>query len=297
MSTSPIYIPTTAISLATVEKKFQVRLGLQGPPKTGKTFSALSFPNPMVLSFDRGLVAHIGRKDVHEIPFYDDAFVDSLVKRKAPDYIDFETKRQMPRPFNRRDALLKWLYEDGQKLTSEQTLVVDGNTGIQAAFHKQYWTEPAIDKDGKLKKYDEYNRKINYFTELAICLKSVKCNVVYLCHEMNDRNAEGDLNGKIRPLMSGAFKDEMQSHFTDWFRCITVAKPEKQDEAFFLKKYGIDGTVLVEWCASTPPDHKVIYLWQTQSDNIVECGSSLMNVPKYIIANYSSFTKYQRISS
>ena len=58
------YIPKGAVSLNTITVKPQIRLGLQGYSGTGKTWAALTFPNPIVLNLDRGLGAHTGRSDV-----------------------------------------------------------------------------------------------------------------------------------------------------------------------------------------------------------------------------------------
>ena len=291
-----LYIPTYAIPLNTQTKKQQIRLGLQGFPKVGKTFAALTFPNPVVLDFDRGLGAHQGRADVIAIPFYDDAFIDSIVPRGAEWYIPYGklASEKKKRPANRKDALLKWLYEEASKFSIEQTLIVDGNTTIQAAYHSQYWTAPELDRDSKVKPYAEFRQKIDYFTEVFTCLKALKCNVVYIAHESDARDDKGHLNGKIRPLMSGAIKDEILSHFTDWFRCYAYGKPKTEVEWTNAQKFfGVDRSVIQEWCKFS--DNDTMYLWQTTSDADVDCGSSsLIGAPKWIPAHFSMFEKYRK---
>lgn len=292
---STLFKPTGATNLSEVGYSTQLRIGIQGLPKTAKTYAALTFPNPIVLSYDRGLIAHIGR-DIIEVPMYDNAWVEQLSSRGTPEYMDVRSQERKPRPYDRKGALLKFLYGDATKLTKEQTLIIDGGTGIQSAFHIGYWTNPAIDKDGKIKPYEEYNRKIAYFTEMALCFKALACNVVYICHESQDRNDKGDLNGRIRPLLSGAFQDELQSHFTDWFRARVVEKPADKPEAIkeFKAKYLLTDNLYKEWIESTDKEHRAIYLWQTYSDEICNCGTSLKNVPKFIPSNYNSIKKYQR---
>jgi len=289
-----IYTPTGCFPLSDMkEQQQQIRLGLQGYPKTGKTFAALTFPNPVVLNFDRGLGAHIGRTDVINVPFYDDAFIDKMCPKLSPLYIPFGTTTKMPRPSNRKDALLKWLYSEAAKLTSSQTLIIDGNTKIQAAYHTEYWTAPELDQQGKLKPYVEFRKKIDFFTEIAVLLTGLKCHVVYISHESDDRNDKGELNGKIRPLMSGAFKDEIQSHFTDWFRCIAMAKPSNADElAKCADKFKVSKETVQEWMQFST--NETMYLWQTTADNDVDCGTTLDKAPKLIPAHYSMFAKYQR---
>lgn len=290
-----IYIPPGAIPLDKVDQKFQLRLGIQGPPKWGKTWGALTFPNPVVLSYDRGLVSHVGRSDVIEIPFYNPAFVDGICPRGGIEFTDFNTQQKKIRPPNRKDALVKWLSTEALKLTANQTLILDGNTGIEASFHIQYWVDPPVGKDGILNKYTEWRWKIDFFTEIAMALKSLACDVILISHESPDRNEKGDLNGMVRPLITGQFQDQIQSHFTDWFRSRVVSKPSSKDlHEKFMTDWKIDAATLKEWIESTPPEHQTIYLWQTSSDSICSCGTSLVNNPKYILANHKSFSKYKR---
>lgn len=288
-----IYIPTNSIPLDKQDYNFQRRIGLQGLPKSGKTWSALGFSNPVVVSFDRGLLSHIGKKEIIEIPFYNEKFVDSVVSRVSTHYNDFYTGVSKLRPCNRKDALTKWLYTEAVKLTKNQTLILDGLTGIDAAYHGEYWLEPAVDREGKLKPYEEYKRKKDYLTEIAMCIKALTCDIILICHESFDRNEKGDLNGMIRPLMSGQFLDQLQSHFTDWFRCITVEKPIEEKKMDFMKAFRISNIPqFQEWMAST--DTQTIYLWQTQSDQHAQCGTSLVGAPKYILAHANSFEKYKQ---
>lgn len=289
-----IYIPPNCYTLDRAEANLQIRLGLQGPPGIGKTYNGCSFPNTCVISYDRGLGAHFGRKDIVEIPFWDDAYIDKLCPRKTPLYVEFGTGVKKTRPFNRKEALLKWLYDFGPKFTANQTLMLDGSTGIQAAFHSEYWTDPAIDKDGKLKPYEEFKRKLSYFTEIMMCIKALKCHVIYICHECDDRNDEGEKNGRIRPLMSGAFKDELISHFTDWFRCHAFDKPTTEAGKLSLQKAtNCSKEDLEYWISESKSE--TIYLWQTESDNLAICKTStLVGNPKYVLADYKTFERYRR---
>jgi hypothetical protein len=181
-----IYRPPNTQTLDVDNYLGQFRIGLQGAGGSGKTFSAVSFPNPIVASLDRGLISHIGRKDIIEVPFYLDSFVDSIVKRPSPKYTDIRTGQTKMRPANRKDALIYWLNTEAPKLTKAQTLIVDGGSGIQTAFHTQYWTDPDLDQNGKIKPYAEFRQKIDYFTEIMTQLKALTCNVIYISHEYNE---------------------------------------------------------------------------------------------------------------
>lgn len=259
----------------------QIRLGIQGYPKTGKTFNALSFPNPVVINMDRGLGAHIGRSDVVDVPFYNPAYVDSIVKRDGAQA-----------PVNKRDALLKWLMTTATQLISEQTLILDGSTSIQNAFHTQYNLNPVLTKNGKIDDFAEWRLKGEYFGQLCDQIKMLKCDVVYICHETPDRDTSGSLNGMVRPLLTGQFGDQLASHFTDWFRSWAISK-SISDMKKFMDWSGMSEAQVKETIANSSTD--TIYLWQTMSDNIAKCGTStLVGQPKMILANYSSFVKYGR---
>jgi AAA domain len=286
---SNIYKPEGSSFLSDLETS-QIRLGIQGPPFSGKTTSTLTFPNPVTLSFDKKLNQHTHRSDVIVVPFWNDSFVDSIYPRSGTQA-----------PVNRKDALLKWLSSEGQKLTPEQTLIADGSTFIEESFHIWYrYNEDELalsTKTGKIDHFVQWNLKKSYFEELFCLFKTLQCNVVYITHESPDRDEKGNLNGKIRPLLTGQMCDKMAGNFTDWFRLVVKNKPELNEDNVKKAKeaYGIDRDTLVEWINSTPTGYNSIHLWQTQPDEQFDGGtSSLFNAPKLVIANYSVFNKYKR---
>src|SRR5678815_5689738 len=116
-NTSNIYIPPGTLSLTDPNYKGQLRLAIQGPPKTSKSTAAATFPNPIFLSYDRGLVSLIGRK-ILVVPFYDDTYVHGIMNSNAG-FV------------NRKEALIRWLESHARLLTKEQTLIFDANSGIQ----------------------------------------------------------------------------------------------------------------------------------------------------------------------
>lgn len=278
-----LYIPSGSYTLDKETEQPQIRLGIQGYPKTGKTWSALTFPNCIVADLDRGLGAHYGRSDIIVVPFYDGKFCDKLVPRDG-----------IQNPPNRRDAILKWLGTEAIKITKQQTLVFDGGTSLQNAFHIQYNLNPVISRSsGKVDSFAEWGLKIEYFGQIVELLKGLSCNVVYLCHEIPDRATDGSLNGQVRPLLSGQFGDQLASHFTDWFRQWAVAKPNKEKEQAFLDKICFGDKELFKEFMQT--EGEVIYMWQTLSDDMSKCGSSsLVGQPKFVLANFSTFAKYKR---
>ncbi len=279
---TPIYTPKNSYTLDKAEAYTQIRLILQGVAKSGKTYAALTFPYPTVLSLDRGLISHTGRADVIEIPFFNGKFVDSIKKRDG-----------ISQPPNKKEAILIWLTTEGLRLTKEQTLIVDHNTALQAAYHIWYRQNPDYSaKKGEENTFSQYRWKIDYFTEIMDAIKALTCNVVYLCHEYEVENEIGAQTGQQRPLMSGQFVNELQSHFTDSYRALTIPKPSPEKVEDFKKKFELDNIRYQEWMKSGTD--KMVFIWQTLPDEKCKgLGTSLIGAPKYILANYSEILKYK----
>lgn len=277
-----MYLPPNSIPLNKLSNLPQIRCMLQAMPGNGKTWSALTFPNPIVANFDRGLGAHVGRADVHEVPFYDGKFCDTVVRRDG-----------VNTPPNRRDAFKKWLTTEALKLTPEQTLVIDGSTGIQNAFEMQYNLNPVVTKSGQIDDFAVWRQKVDYFGEVMESMKMLQCHVVYICHETPDRDKKGELNGLVRPLLTGQFADQLASHFTDAFRVHAIAKPAPDQLQKFRDWLKVDDATCKDWLATGT--QQTVYLWQTQADEQAKCKtSSLVNAPKFILADFRMFEKYRR---
>lgn len=251
-----MYTPKNCSSSVSSEQ--QIRLGLQGYPGSGKTWAALTAKNPVVFNLDRGLAAHVGRKDIIDVPIWDRAFCKTIDPNFKPERL--------------KDVIVKWLETEGLKLEKGQTLVVDANTGLQAAYHQWYRANMMnfLTKSGTVNDFAEWQQKRVWFDELMVLFKSMACDVIYLCHETDQKDKNGPngptYSGKLRPLLTGSYGDELASHFTDWFRQL-----------------------------STEKDGKITYQWQTQTDAVFDakCGS-LIGQPKLVPADWSVFTAYKR---
>ncbi len=158
----PIYTPPNCLPLSENTTPQQLRLGIQGYPKTGKTWSALTFPNPIVLNLDRGLGAHQGRTDVIEIPFYQKQFSGARGELK--------------------DKLILWLEKEATKLTADQTLVFDGCTSLEIAYHQWFAVNMHnfLTKNGKVDDFAEWQVKKKYFGELHEMFKGLNCNFIFI---------------------------------------------------------------------------------------------------------------------
>lgn len=242
----------------------QIRLGLQGATKTGKTYSALTFPNPVVIDLDTGLVGHKHRSDVIRLPFCDNEWIKSWYK------YDANTIK-----YPQRDAVLKWIETEGKKLEKDQTLIIDSWTTLNDFFDQQSDTsvEPKryLTATGGIDERGFWAYKIEYFRDICILLKSLKCHVVVTFHEQDTRNASGQLIGKIEPLMQGKFVKKLGLYFTDYFRCIVKAKVDPTDKT---KTIGTD------------------YFWQTRGDNEVNLGTRLPNLPMLVEPSFETLKQY-----
>lgn len=289
--TSPLYIPTLCKPMSATKRIPQIRLLEQGYPGSGKTWAALTFPNPVVVNLDRGLGAHIGREDVIEVPLYDPQFVRQWSKSLSYTTNDL------------KDMIVKWLDDEAVKLTEEQTLVFDGCTGMQNAYHNWFNVNKSsfLTRNGEFDGFAEWRVKRQFFGEVMEKFKTLKCHVVFIVHETDqkDKTSPGlpaSYSGKIRPLLSGSFSDELGSHFTDVFRCQTTEVPTDfapLKDADLMRNWGMTKQQFKAYCDSST--NGSIYYFQTVSDSVFDAkSSSVMNVPRYIPAHFDSFKKYRR---
>lgn len=258
-----MYKPTGSINLKDITYS-QIRLALQGASGTGKTYSALTFPNPVVANFDHNLNAHVG-KDITVIPFTDDAYVDSLIPKRT---FPIGHAKSIA---NRRDAFMKWLKTEATKLEAGQTLIIDSWTTLQDSFDKQTDLEPVTTAKGNIDEYAFWARKMDWSRDVLDSLKFLKCHVVVTFHEqyLTDENGKILLN-KVAPMMQGKFVNKLGLYFTDWFRCINLIPG---DEHPLTKQKVTEKT----------------YLWQTNGG----AGSNLKtrmpsNTPLFLNAHYTN---------
>lgn len=273
-----MYIPENCKSLKESDIP-QIRLGIQGWGGTGKTWAALTFPNPIVFNIDNGLGAHAGREDVIEVKIWSKEYCAKIYGANYTKY-------------NLRDVIDKWFDTHGPKLEKGQTLIVDGNTGLQNAYHLWY-TANIVTTNGKIDGFAEYKLKQQFFTPILESFKYLKCDVVYLCHESEKKEKSGQYEGKVRPLLSGSVGAEILTHFTDWFRQHASDKPILPLDTAKLKLWGLDDKGIKEVLESYKGN--TIYYWQTEGDDVFDAKrSSLVDAPRFIPAHYNSFLEYRR---
>lgn len=180
------------------------RIALIGPPGAGKTTSMQTFPNLIVGDIDKKCPPGIT-----SIPMWNPEWADKLANRT----------RKSDGP-NFRDAIKRWLRENHDKFTEDQTFALDSWSFLQDCCDMQTAIEDSMTatSTGKQDGFFFWKQKLMYSKEVMGYLKKMKCRVVVTFHETIDRNPDGTVNGKIRPAMDGSYKDVILGNFTDVWR-------------------------------------------------------------------------------
>lgn len=257
------YIPPTAYEISQSPKK--IRIGIQGMPGTGKTGSALTFPNPTILNFDDtdidGLIKSIPElKDVkpRQVPFYSEQFIAETLKEP---YVGGSLKL-----VDRREAFAKWLERENTKFTPDSTVILDSWSSMQDAFDSITFhpSQKVYSKQGEENFYAAWDAKIAYSSRIIEALKSCNCHVVVLFHEQLERDKKtGELLNKLQPVMQGKFITELKRHFPYYVRAIYRDKEDDNGPAG--------------------------YIWQVKSSDTFDCKYiGKIDRKTFVKANYQS---------
>lgn len=260
-----MFIPKGTVTTTAREREV---IAIIGAPGSGKTTSCLSFPNRIWADFDHKLPA--GEQSV---PFWNPDFIGTLAKPFAANC-----------PANKRDAWKKWLRENYNLFTPEQTFILDSYTNMQAAFNLQEKLENDMVGDEKKSGFTFWGNKQRFSEETSHMLSSMKCRVVVLFHERVERDDKGELTGKLSPVLDGRYKDEILKDFTDVWRQIC-----------FPYKRSANGNIVIE------QGKKVVeetWFWQLMSDETMNCnmnptlGAKARSLGiKRVRANYDEIVK------
>jgi hypothetical protein len=165
---------------------------------------------------------------------------------------------------------------------------------MQNAYHKWYSMNKVVTKNGSVDDFAEWRLKTHYYGEMMELIKTLPCHVVFLAHEADKKEKDGSYRGKIKPLLTGQFGDELLTHFTDWFRAHSCTKPDlTKVDAAKLAQWSMTSKEFQEMCNTFP--RNTMYFWQTSSDDICDTKcSSLVQYPEYIPASFQYFQKYMK---
>lgn len=185
-----------------------------GRPFTGKSTAAATFPNPVFLDFD-----HKAPVNTTTVPFWNAEFCDKLAPRKNPNHTP-----------NRKDALINYFKRHvvtanpADRIPYDHTLILDSITALEEAIHRQIEQEgiPISPKTGKPDGFYLWARKIDYLRDFFAIAQAWAGTFICIMHEQDEKNEEGNPTGRIRPLMTGSYADQLPSKFTCMFRQRTI---------------------------------------------------------------------------
>lgn len=185
----------------------QIRMGLMGPPGSGKTTAVVNtFPSVVVIDYDKKLPPGINKIDITN-PEIERQFVDPKIPKV---------------PGDARTSLRNFLEHFAVKFSPETILLLDSWTSMMNRMMQwqddvketQYWSQ----KKGEVDGWAIYDDLILYGIEITNYIKALPCHVVITFHEQVHRNEKGNVTG-IKPLMRGQFADQIAAHLTTFFRC------------------------------------------------------------------------------
>ena len=239
-----------------------VRLLLQGTSGSGKTTSALTFPNLLIVDFDNKLGDHRHRADVQVLPFHSKSFIEKLLLKEK-----LETNVMLGGQLNSAIMFSQWLKKNVETIPADMTLVVDsGNMLVTALDVMIEATDKKKDDGESVNKFASWGRKLTLLNELLTHIKKLKCKFIWIAHEAMSLDQDGNSSGKWNPLISGATKDNFPGNFTHRFR--QTAEENKTTK-------------------------EIEYWWQISQSKLCDCFCPLeVNKKKgpKVLANYNNIT-------
>lgn len=188
-------MPIPYLTTTEAQKAFVL---IYGPPVTGKTTGARTFPNPYIVDVDHNLPAGVP----NVIPIWDEKVVDKIKPRVTPAIA------------NRRDALLVVLADLSRELTANDTIIIDSLTRIETWFNAQEEAEPQPrGKTGAPDGHAMFRKRLLFFDTLFTMLTSCPANVVFTVHQQQERNEKGDVTGQIKASLQGQIGEKMPGYF------------------------------------------------------------------------------------
>lgn len=208
--------PGLRMADATAATKLVLLCGL---PFSGKTTSALTFPNPIILDGEGKIP-----KGSPILPFLDDAYVDTIKPR---------TNKNAPP--NRRDNLLHFASATLPTFPVDSTFILDSLSAVDGWYHRQ--TE---DVDGVTDLRQIYGRKLKYFNTLFELLRLAKCSVVVTAHMQPLIGENEKPTGGYKAFIGGSFAEKLPSFATMVLRnYVDATKPPGEQYRWKIKPDGV----------------------------------------------------------
>jgi hypothetical protein len=240
-------------TLADYGLKPRLQVLMFGAYKTAKTVNAHQMPRTRTLDFDDGMQSVLWA-------------IKAGVLKKKPEEVIFETIREDKTGKYGRvkaataldaatDALDLWLTEETKDESKIwDTLILDSGTSLT-----EFTINKGLEENARLKlsksqddssllrimRMQDWGSASQLFRQFVQWAKSLDKNLILICHEYQDMNAEGVLTG-VKPLVIGQLRDALPNMF---------------DECWHTS---------VEGSRNAPK-----FRMQTKPDSIRKCGSRL----------------------
>lgn len=259
-------LPPYIIRTSSNEVPPQIRLLLVGPPKSGKTYAASSFPNPLFVDFDNGLTStELRAKNLATLPFYDEAWL-----RKQYPVLHANAKL----PVRPASSFVTFLNSpELLSMSIEDTLVLDSLSTMSDAVKTELTPLiPVSKKTGEDDGYWFWKQWSNWFCSLCTKIRSLNCNVVLTAHEQEIRDSETGRVLAYKFMLQGQeFSPRLPQFFTDIYR---QTKDTKQ----------LPGPAGDKLAARVSEN----YLWQIKSSPQFLCETRMRTDKQFVPANFTS---------
>ena len=262
-----MHLPTYASPVSAQESP-QIRLLLIGPPKSGKTFAAATFPNPLFVDFDDSLTSKELRTkySLHSLDFCDPAWIKEHFSKRV--IVTASGTR-----IKAASAFVDFLNSpDIEKMTYEQTLVIDSLSTLGDAVRAELEASQPTSKSGEPDTFWFWREWAAWFRDLCTRLKQLSTHVVVIAHENEIRDSEtGKVTAFKLALPGQEMTPRLPQFFTDIYRQtkeVTVKPGAASDKA------------------ATSVEEK--YLWQVKTSPQFMCNTRMKTDKMYVPAHYDS---------
>lgn len=226
-----------------------IQIVLYGPPKSGKTFGALTFPRPVVFDFDKGIatarnrdfVEKYGLRSIEYETFYEKNVAPTGVARAhnafddACRYFDFWMR---PENKDKFDTFVVDSMTSLSNAAANKAMILLGTNAFSGVSSKTY--NEAMKTGLVFPKLQDYGAERSMTEQFVRMMKDSGKNVVLICHESVEMDDDGHIVKRM-PLLTGKSKQEIPMMF---------------DEVYYIKVR-----------------HDKARIVQTQADGITYAGS------------------------
>lgn len=204
-----------------------------GASKVGKTFGAGSFPRPNYLDFDRGIGTVFspdffkiyGYRKIQHREFYERSFIGPIVNahNAYDDACRYFDECMKPGKVNTFDT---WVVDSGTTLSADAQNKAVILLGTDAFHHMSNTQKEALQYQLLVPKIQDYGAERSLVEQFVDMVLSTTKNVVFICHEYEQKDKQGTLIG-LQPLLTGQSRQAVPLRFDEvyWIR----AKREGKD--------------------------------------------------------------------